>query len=72
ATPEAMNITLEDKDGAGNLAVVAVLVAVGRSPNGRKAGIPEMGVVLVERGIELTDTQGSTNDPNIFAIGDVT
>ncbi|WP_133010689.1 dihydrolipoyl dehydrogenase [Marinomonas flavescens] len=72
ATPEALNITLQDKDGARNLAVDAVLVAVGRSPNGRKAGIPEIGVELDERGFVLTDTQCKTSVANIFAIGDVT
>lgn len=72
ATPEALNITLKDKDGERNLAVDAVLVAVGRSPNGRNAGIPDIGVNIDERGFVLTDDQGRTSVPNIFAIGDVT
>jgi dihydrolipoamide dehydrogenase len=72
ATPKALNITLKDKDGERNLAVDSVLVAVGRSPNGRTAGIAEIGVELDERGFVLTDDQGKTSVPNIFAIGDVT
>ncbi|WP_410506511.1 dihydrolipoyl dehydrogenase family protein [Marinomonas sp. GJ51-6] len=72
ATPEALNITLKDKDGERNLAVDSVLVAVGRSPNGRNAGIPEIGVKIDERGFVLTDDQCKTSVPNIFAIGDVT
>lgn len=72
ATPEALNITLKDKNGEQNLAVDAVLVAVGRSPNGRNAGIPDIGVNIDERGFVLTDDQGRTSVPNIFAIGDVT
>jgi dihydrolipoamide dehydrogenase len=72
STPEALNITLKDKDGERNLAVDSVLVAVGRSPNGRSAGIPEIGVNIDDRGFVLTDDQGRTSVPNIFAIGDVT
>ena len=72
ATKKALNITLKDKDGERNLAVDSVLVAVGRSPNGRSAGIPEIGVELDERGFVLTDDQGRTSVSNIFAIGDVT
>ena len=72
ATPEALNITLKDKEGERNLAVDSVLVAVGRSPNGRNAGIPDIGVKIDERGFVLTDDQCKTSVPNIFAIGDVT
>ncbi|KJZ15738.1 dihydrolipoamide dehydrogenase [Marinomonas sp. S3726] len=50
----------------------AVLVAVGRSPNGKLAGIPEIGVEIDARGFILIDDQCRTNLPNIFAIGDVT
>lgn len=72
ATPEALNVTLKDKDGERNLAVDAVLVAVGRSPNGKTAGIADIGVKLDERGFVLTDEQCKTSVPNILAIGDVT
>ena len=72
ATPETLNITLKDKDGERKLAVDSVLVAVGRSPNGRNAGIPDIGVKIDERGFVLTDDQCKTSVPNIFAIGDVT
>ncbi|MBJ7536331.1 dihydrolipoyl dehydrogenase [Marinomonas transparens] len=72
ATAEALNVHLQDKEGERSLAVDAVLVAVGRSPNGLKAGIPEIGVALDERGFVLTDEQCRTSVPNIFAIGDVT
>ncbi|GAB3478554.1 dihydrolipoyl dehydrogenase [Marinomonas epiphytica] len=72
ATPEALNITLKDKDSERNLAVDSVLVAVGRSPNGRNAGIPDIGVKIDERGFILTNDQCKTSVSNIFAIGDVT
>ncbi|ETI59810.1 dihydrolipoyl dehydrogenase [Marinomonas profundimaris] len=72
ATPKALNVTLKDKEGERQLAVDAVLVAVGRSPNGKTAGIADIGVKLDERGFVLTDDQCRTSVPNIYAIGDVT
>jgi dihydrolipoamide dehydrogenase len=72
ATPEALNVTLKDKDGERQLAVDAVLVAVGRSPNGKTAGMADIDVKLDERGFVLTDDKCQTSVPNIYAIGDVT
>lgn len=72
STPDALNVTLEDAQGEKEIAVDAVLVAVGRSPNGRAAGIPEIGVELDNRGFVITDETGKTSIPNIYAIGDVT
>jgi dihydrolipoamide dehydrogenase len=48
-----------------------VLVAVGRSPNGRRIGADEAGVRVDERGFIATDRQMRTNVAHIFAIGDV-
>jgi dihydrolipoamide dehydrogenase len=48
-----------------------VLVAVGRSPNGRKIGAERAGVAVNERGYIAVDRQLRTNVPHIFAIGDV-
>jgi dihydrolipoamide dehydrogenase len=48
-----------------------VLVAVGRSPNGRKIDADKAGVAVSERGFIATDTQMRTNVPHIFAIGDI-
>mgnify|MGYP000651599264 FL=1 len=72
ATPEALKVSLQDKDGERSISVDAVLVAVGRSPNGKTAGISEIGVKLDERGFVLTDNKCQTSVPNIYAIGDVT
>ena len=72
ATPEALIATLKDKEGERQLTVDAVLVAVGRSPNGKTAGIADIGVKLDERGFVLTDDKCQTSVPNIYAIGDVT
>jgi len=49
-----------------------VLVAVGRSPNGRAIGAEAAGVSVSERGFIAVDRQMRTNVPHIFAIGDIT
>ncbi|MCE4059083.1 dihydrolipoyl dehydrogenase [Pandoraea sputorum] len=48
-----------------------VLVAVGRSPNGKKISAEKAGVVVGDRGFISVDKQMRTNVPNIFAIGDI-
>ena len=48
-----------------------VLVAVGRSPNGRKIDADKAGVAVTERGFIEVDRQMRTNVPHIFAIGDI-
>jgi len=48
-----------------------VLVAVGRSPNGKKIGADKAGVAVTERGFIEVDKQMRTNVPHIFAIGDI-
>jgi dihydrolipoamide dehydrogenase len=48
-----------------------VLVAVGRSPNGKKIDAGRAGVAVDERGFIPVDGQLRTNVAHIFAIGDV-
>ena len=48
-----------------------VLVAVGRSPNGKLIGADNAGVAVSSRGYIGVDKQMRTNVPNIFAIGDI-
>ena len=48
-----------------------VLVAVGRSPNGKRIGAEKAGVAVTERGFIEVDKQMRTNVPHIFAIGDL-
>ncbi len=49
----------------------AVLVSVGRSPNGPRIGAERAGVRVDERGFIPTDSQRRTNVQHIFAIGDI-
>ncbi len=48
-----------------------VLMAVGRSPNGKKIAADKDGVAVTDRGFINVDAQMRTNVPHIFAIGDV-
>ena len=48
-----------------------VLVAVGRTPNGKRIDAAAAGVAVDERGFIAVDAQMRTNVPHIFAIGDI-
>jgi dihydrolipoamide dehydrogenase len=48
-----------------------VLVAVGRSPNGKKLAAEKAGIAVTERGYIHVDKQMHTNVAHIFAIGDI-
>jgi dihydrolipoamide dehydrogenase len=49
----------------------AVLVAVGRTPNGKKIAAEKAGVAVDERGFIAVNSYLQTNVPHIFAIGDI-
>lgn len=49
----------------------AILVSVGRRPNGKSLNAQAAGVNVTDRGFIETDKQMRTNVPHIFAIGDV-
>ena len=49
----------------------AVLMSVGRTPNGKKIGADKAGVAVTDRGFIPVDNQMRTNVPHIFAIGDI-
>jgi dihydrolipoamide dehydrogenase len=48
-----------------------VLVAVGRSPNGKNVGAEKAGVAVNDSGFIGVDKQMRTNVPHIYAIGDI-
>ncbi|PPU77257.1 dihydrolipoyl dehydrogenase [Xanthomonas cucurbitae] len=60
-----------EKPGLDATTYDRVLVAVGRSPNGKKIGADKAGVTVTERGFIPVDRQMRTNVPHIFAIGDI-
>ena len=49
----------------------AVLISVGRAPNGKLIGAENAGVAVDDYGFIATDKQMRTNVPHIFAIGDI-
>ncbi|MBT1444009.1 dihydrolipoyl dehydrogenase [Shewanella sp. JM162201] len=49
----------------------AVLVAIGRTPNGKLLDAEKAGVNVDERGFIKVDKQLRTNVPHIFAVGDI-
>jgi len=49
----------------------AVLVAMGRTPNGLKLGLKNTAVEVDEKGFILVDNQMRTKVPHIYAIGDI-
>jgi dihydrolipoamide dehydrogenase len=75
ALPEGIKVTFESAE-AGVAAPEPqvydmVLVAVGRSPNGKKIAADKAGVIVTDRGFINVDGQMRTNVPHIFAIGDL-
>ena len=66
-----MRVAYEGKDGAATDVFDAMLVSVGRRPNGGAIGAAAAGVAVDARGFIAVDKQMRTNVPHIFAIGDV-
>ena len=72
AKDDGIHVTFEgEKAPDGPQRYDMVLVAVGRSPNGRLIGADKAGVAVTERGFIDVDKQQRTNVPHIFAIGDI-
>ncbi len=73
ATADGLTVTFEAQDGQRSSRVYDhVLVAVGRTPNGKRIAAEAAGVAVDERGFIAADKQQRTQVPHIFAIGDVT
>ena len=72
ATSDGIKVRFEgEKAPADPQMYEMVLVAVGRSPNGKKIAAEKAGVAVSERGFIPVDKQMRTNMPHIFAIGDI-
>ena len=72
ATKAGIEVSFEgEKAPKGPQVYDLVLVAVGRSPNGRKIGADKAGVAVTDRGFINVDNQLRTNVPHIHAIGDI-
>jgi dihydrolipoamide dehydrogenase len=71
AAGDGLHVTLEDSKGSTTQVFDQVLIAVGRSPNGKSLAAQNAGVAVDERGFIAADSQMRTNVAHIFAIGDV-
>ena len=68
---EGLRVTFEGKAAPAPALYDRVLVAVGRTPNGRVIGADAAGINVDARGYIPVDRQMRTNVAHIFAIGDV-
>jgi dihydrolipoamide dehydrogenase len=68
---DGVKVTLEGSDVQPNQTFDKVLVAVGRRPNSSHLGLEHTKVRVNGRGFVQADRRGRTDDPRIFAIGDV-
>jgi len=72
AKKDAIHVTFEGEQAPqGPQPYDLVLMAVGRSPNGKKIGADKAGVAVTDRGFIPVDNQMRTNVAHIFAIGDI-
>ncbi|RUO33506.1 dihydrolipoyl dehydrogenase [Aliidiomarina sanyensis] len=72
AKKDGIHVTFEGKNAPEKpVKYDAVLVAVGRTPNGKKLGAEKAGVNVTDKGFIEVDKQMRTNVKHIFAIGDI-
>lgn len=67
---EGLEVTFEGKF-SGTQTFASVLLAVGRSPNGKRISAEQAGVGVDERGFIPVDRQMRTSASHIFAVGDI-
>ena len=68
ASKEGLKVSFEGKSAQ---TYDAILVSVGRVPNGKNIDAQKAGINVTDRGFIETDSQMRTNVSNIYAIGDV-
>ncbi len=71
ATADGLKVALEGKNAPESELFDAVLVAVGRRPNGKLIDADKAGVNIDDAGFIAVDKQQRTNIAHIFAIGDI-
>ncbi len=71
AQKNGLKVSFEGDKAPASKLYDRVLVAVGRTPNGKQINAEAVGVQVDERGFIPTDAKMATNVPHIYAIGDV-
>jgi len=67
-----VEVTYQDAAGEHTASFDRLVVAVGRVPYSEGSGAREAGVAFDARGCIVTDAQGRTNLPDVWAVGDCT
>jgi hypothetical protein len=67
---DGLQVTFEGKRAATQT-YEQVLMAVGRTPNGKRLSAEKAGITVDQRGFIPVDKQMRTNVPHIFAVGDI-
>lgn len=68
---DGLKVSFEGKNAPETAVFDAVLVAVGRRPNGKLIDADKAGIIVDDAGFIAVDKQQRTNVSNIFAIGDI-
>lgn len=68
---DGLKVTLEGKDAPETVVYDKILVAVGRTPNGKLINAEAAGVAVDDYGFINVDAQMVTNVSHIYAIGDI-
>jgi dihydrolipoamide dehydrogenase len=71
AKAEGLAVEFEDASGKRTDTFDRVLVAVGRSANGKRLNLEAADIDVSDRGLIAVDKQMRTNLPHVFAIGDL-
>ncbi len=72
ANEQALKVQFEGASAPGEAREFdAILVAVGRRPNGKNIGAEAAGVAVTEQGFIDVNRQMQTNVPHIYAVGDI-
>lgn len=67
----SIEVLVESDSNESTLMTDKVLIAIGRKPNTNQLGLENTSIQLDEKGFIKTNDQGQTNNPKIYAIGDV-
>ena len=71
AEKDHLEVSFDGKQAPGSEQFDAILLSIGRRPNGLEIGAENAGVNVNEQGFIPVDDQQRTNVQNIFAIGDI-
>ena len=72
AKSDSVTVRMEDKAGKSFAETYdRVLISVGRKPNTSDLGLENTQVQVDQQGFVITDVQRKTDEPGIFAIGDI-